>query len=243
MFLTLALVAGFHTRRTARCANDHADGSGRETLPQQAQLFEPAEPYQSGYLDVSDLHSIHYALCGNPAGKTVFVLHGGPGFGCYPRLTQYFDPAKFRIVLHDQRGAGQSRPAGELRENTTWHLVEDIERLRRHLKIEDKILIFGGSWGSTLALAYAEKHPDRVAGMALRGIWTGTRTELDNTFGNLTQHFFPDALERITTAMPTGKDFTPQTLNAVFTGDDAAVQQETVTAWIQYGVKIGKLHA
>ncbi|MBU0616259.1 MAG: alpha/beta fold hydrolase, partial [Planctomycetes bacterium] len=132
------------------------------------ELFPVADPFRDGFLKVSQRHSIFYALFGNPNGKPVFVLHGGPGFGFYPRLMQYFNPEKFLIVLHDQRGAGRSRPPGELRENTTQDLVADIERLRNHLKIDGKILVFGGSWGSALALAYAETHPEHVSGMVIR---------------------------------------------------------------------------
>ena len=127
--------------------------SGKET--EADGLFPVSPSIVTGHLKVSDLHEIWYSVHGNPNGIPVFVLHGGPGVGCYPRLVQYFDPTKFAIVVHDQRGAGQSLPAGEIRENTTQDLVEDIERLRKRLKIDEKILVFGGSWGSTLALAYA----------------------------------------------------------------------------------------
>lgn len=209
------------------------------------ELFPQAEPFDSGYLKVSKLHEIHYALHGNPKGKPVFVLHGGPGFGCYPRLPQYFNPEKFLIILHDQRGAGRSKPAGELRENTTQDLVADIERLRKHLKIDGKNLVFGGSWGSTLALTYAETHPERVSGMVLRGVWTGTAAELENGYGG--QHvrqFFPEAVARMEAALPPGSGgFNPQVLLKIFTGDDQALMQRVAEAWVQYGTKIGELHA
>jgi proline iminopeptidase len=128
---------------------------------------------------VSDIHEIYFELCGNPKGKPVFVIHGGPGIGCSPYMRQFFNPEKFLIVLHDQRGAGKSRPNAEIRENTTQNLVEDIEQLRQKLGLE-KIILFGGSWGSTLSLAYAEKYPENVSGMVLRGIWFGSKEESDN---------------------------------------------------------------
>ncbi len=209
------------------------------------ELFPVAKPFDSGYLEVGKIHKINYYLFGNPKGKPVFVLHGGPGFGCYPRLTQYFNPEKFLIVLHDQRGAGRSRPAGELRENTTQHLVADIERLRNHLKIDGKIFVFGGSWGSTLALAYAEAHPEQVSGMVLRGVWTGTQAEIENGYGGQTvRHFFPDAVADMEAAMPPSSGgFTPEALHKIFTGDDDALIRKVGGAWIRYAILTGKLHA
>ncbi len=133
-------------------------------------LYPPIEPYDAGSLPVSPLHTLYYEQCGNPRGKPVVFLHGGPGAGCNAKCRQFFDPAAYRIVLFDQRGCGRSTPHAELRENTTWDLVADIERLREHLKIE-RWQVFGGSWGSTLALAYAETHPERVSELVLRGIF------------------------------------------------------------------------
>jgi len=123
-------------------------------------FYPPIEPFDSGYLQVSKLHRIHYEVCGNPKGKPIVFLHGGPGGGKDPNQRRYFNPKKWKIVLFDQRGCGLSQPFSELRENTTWDLVGDIEKLRRHLAIE-RWVVFGGSWGSTLALAYAQKHPER----------------------------------------------------------------------------------
>jgi proline iminopeptidase len=207
-------------------------------------LFPPAQPRSFEYLDVGDHHEICYAVTGNPDGKPVFVLHGGPGYGCYPRLTQYFDPTKWRMILHDQRGSGRSRPPGEIRHNTTQHLVADIERLRKHLKIEGRIYVFGGSWGSTLALAYCETHPDQIAGIVLRGIFTGSDDEAKNVFGKgAARQFFPDAVARLEAELPPGMRFTPETLLEVFTrGDDATVRRVT-EAWIRFAIKTGKLHA
>src|SRR5882672_10726629 len=132
-------------------------------------LYPAIEPFRHGYLRVSDVHEIYYEECGNPAGKPAVFLHGGPGAGSDKRARQFFDPQHYRIVVFDQRGCGRSRPSASLVENTTWHLVADIERLRKHLGIE-RWLVFGGSWGSTLALAYAEANPERVSEIVLRGI-------------------------------------------------------------------------
>jgi proline iminopeptidase len=199
---------------------------------------------QSGFLAVDPPHEIHYQVHGNPAGKPVFVLHGGPGVGCYPRLAQYFDPAQYMIVLHDQRGAGRSRPAGHLEGNTTQALVEDIERLRRHLGIEGRIFVFGGSWGSTLALAYAETHPERVQGMVLRGIFTARAAETKHVFGDgAAQLFFPEAVARLHDALPPGTQFTPASLLRLFTTGSDRDTRAAATAWIRYAIKTGQLHA
>jgi proline iminopeptidase len=133
-------------------------------------LYPPIEPFDSGWLKVSTDHEIYYEQSGNPNGAPAVFLHGGPGGGLIPEYRTFFDPEKYHVVLFDQRGAGKSRPHAHLEENTTWHLVEDIERLRTHFGIE-KWLVFGGSWGSTLALAYAQTHPERVWAIVLRGIF------------------------------------------------------------------------
>ncbi|MBU0640105.1 MAG: prolyl aminopeptidase [Planctomycetes bacterium] len=215
-----------------------------QSTHQPAELFPPAQPFKTGQLKVGDLHTLNYYLFGNPQGKPLFALHGGPGFGCYPRLAQYFNPEKFFIILHDQRGAGRSQPAGELRENTTQHLVADIERLRQHLRIDGKILVFGGSWGSTLALAYAETHPEQVAGMIIRGVWTGTEVELENGFGGgCVRRFFPQAVADMEAALPPGSSFSPESLFKIFNGDDEAEIRRVAAAWIRYSVKVSQLHA
>lgn len=134
-------------------------------------LFPEIVPYRTGRLKVSDLHELYFEECGSPAGKPVVLLHGGPGGGINPIMRRYHDPRAYRIVLFDQRGCGRSTPHASLEENTTWHLVDDIERLRAHLGIE-RWQMFGGSWGSTLALAYAETYPERVTELVLRGIFT-----------------------------------------------------------------------
>jgi proline iminopeptidase len=212
---------------------------------QERELYPPMEPFEAGHFKVSDIHEIYYQVCGNPKGKPVIVLHGGPGFGCYPRLRQYFNPEKFMVVLHDQRGCARSRPAGELRENTTQELVADIERLREHLKIEGKALVFGGSWGSTLALTYAEAHPEHVSGMVLRGIFTGTAAELEHIYGNDgLRRYFPDAVDWVEAVMPAGSTgFDEQSLYRVFTSDDLALKQKVAEAWIRFAIKTEKMHA
>ncbi len=142
------------------------------------QLYPALKPYRQGHLRVSEVHEIYYEESGNPRGKPAVFLHGGPGAGTDARMRGFFDPKRYRIVLFDQRGCGKSRPHASLIDNTTWHLVEDIERLREHLGIA-KWLVFGGSWGSTLALAYAETHPQRVTELVLRGIFLLRRWELE----------------------------------------------------------------
>lgn len=146
-----------------------------------APLYRPIEPYSKGHLDVGDGHQIYYEQCGNSAGKPVVVLHGGPGSGCGPKMRQFFDPQAYRIVLFDQRGCGRSTPLGSLKDNSTFNLVGDIEKLRKHLRV-DRWQVFGGSWGSTLALAYAVTHPERVTELVLRGIFMGTQKETDWIF-------------------------------------------------------------
>lgn len=205
-------------------------------------LFPEIEPYDSGYLRVSEIHEIYYEQSGNPQGKPVFFLHGGPGGSAGPGARRYYDPKKFRIVLHDQRGAGRSRPFAELRENTTQNLAEDIERLRRHLKIEDKILIVGGSWGSTLALAYAEAHPERVAGMVLRGIYLGTPEEMESFYGHGVADFFPEVSERLWSQVPEMPGKTqPQRLLAQLESPDPEVRKKIARAWAAYETKVAFL--
>jgi proline iminopeptidase len=141
-------------------------------------LYPPIEPFGTGSLRVSPVHELYYEQCGNPEGQPVVFLHGGPGAGLEPEYRQFFDPATYRVVLFDQRGAGRSTPHASLEDNTTWHLVADIERLREHLGI-DRWLVFGGSWGSTLSLAYAQTHPSRVRALVLRGIFLCRQKEID----------------------------------------------------------------
>ena len=164
-------------------------------------LYPAIEPYNSGYLRVSDEHELYYEECGNPKGKPALFVHGGPGAGCDVRARRFFDPDAYRIVLFDQRGCGRSRPHASLVDNTTWHLVEDMEKLRNHLDI-DKWLVFGGSWGSTLALAYAQSHPQRVSELVLRGIFMLSQFELRWFYQEGASALFPDHSENYVAAIP-----------------------------------------
>ncbi|HUD42935.1 MAG TPA: prolyl aminopeptidase [Dokdonella sp.] len=164
-------------------------------------LYPEIEPYDSGFLQVSPLHRIYYEQCGNPHGRPVVFLHGGPGAGCSPKARRFFDPAHYRIVLFDQRGCGRSTPHAELTDNTTWHLVADIERLREHLGVT-RWQVFGGSWGSTLALAYAQTHPEHVSALVLRGIFMLRRWELEWFYQSGCDALYPDAWETYLAAIP-----------------------------------------
>ena len=157
----------------------------------RSELFPPIDPYQTGFLPVDDIHTLYWEQSGNPRGVPVLFLHGGPGAGASPTHRRFFDPGHYRIVVMDQRGAGRSTPLGEVRRNTTELLVEDAERLRRHLGIE-RWLLFGGSWGSTLALAYGQTHPERCLGLILRGIFLMRKTEID-WFLHSMRTIFPEA--------------------------------------------------
>jgi proline iminopeptidase len=156
-----------------------------------AHLYPQIEPFDQRLMDVGDGHKIYVEQCGTPQGLPVVVLHGGPGGGCSPTMRRYFDPASYRTVLFDQRGCGRSRPHASVEANTTWHLVRDIERIRENLGI-DRWIVFGGSWGATLALLYAQKHPERVAHLVLRGVFLMTRGELDWFYGGGAGAFWPD---------------------------------------------------
>lgn len=194
-------------------------------------LYPEIEPYDSGLLPVSGLHTLYYEQCGNPDGKPVVFLHGGPGGGCNPKCRRFFDPAAYRIVLFDQRGCGRSTPHAELRENTTWDLVADIERLREHLGI-DRWQVFGGSWGSTLALAYAETHPDRVTELVLRGIFMLRRKELEWFYQGGCDMIYPDAWETYLAAIPEVEH--GDLISAYhrrLTSDDPAVRLAAARAW------------
>lgn len=194
-------------------------------------LYPEISPYEHGLLEVGDGHRVYWELCGNPNGKPVVFLHGGPGGGCSPSQRRLFDPEKYRILLFDQRGCGRSTPHASLQANTTWHLVADIERLRAMLGVE-QWMVFGGSWGSTLALAYAETHPDRVSELILRGIFTLRRAELLWYYQDGASWLFPDKWERFLEPIPEAER---HDLMAAYrrrlTHADPAVQQEAAAAW------------
>ncbi len=196
-------------------------------------LYPPIEPYRHGMLAVDDLHTLYWEECGNPQGEPVLFLHGGPGGGLSPRHRRFFDPAHYRIVLFDQRGAGKSTPLGEVRANSTPLLVDDIERLRVMLGIE-RWLVFGGSWGSTLALAYGEAHPERCLGFVLRGIFLCTAAEID-WFLNGMRWFFPEAHAQFVAPIPPAErgELLQAYARRLF-GDDPAVSLAAARAWSRY---------
>lgn len=204
----------------------------------RTQLWPEIEPFQKDYLQVSELHKIYYEICGNPTGNPVFVLHGGPGGSCTPYYRRFFDPESFLIVLHDQRGAGKSKPQFEIKENTTQNLVADIEKLRLHLKL-DKIILFGGSWGSTLALAYAETYPDNVNGMVLRGIFTATKREIAHFYSGGTENFFPETYEQLKKIY--GEDPTPKIIFESLQEGDRSNRMKYAEAWTGYEIKLSEL--
>ncbi len=204
-------------------------------------LWPEIEPFQTDYLEVSDIHQIYYELCGNPHGKPVFVLHGGPGAACSPGMRRFFNPDTFLVVLHDQRGAGRSRPYGEIRQNTTQNLVEDIEQLRKHLRLQ-KIIVFGGSWGATLGLAYAETYPDNVSGMVLRGVFTATQEEIDHYYHGGVRKFFPETYDRLIAALPEpDKRPLPNYLLNLIHSEDSTESVKYSKAWGRYEGKIAML--
>jgi proline iminopeptidase len=175
---------------------------GGFTSPLSAQgIYPPIEPYASGYLNVDSDHALYWETCGNPQGLPALFLHGGPGGGCSPNSRRFFDPARYRIILFDQRGCGRSTPAGSLVSNTTGHLLGDIEELRRTLHVEHWLL-FGGSWGATLALAYAQQYSDRVRAIVLRAVFTARQSELDWLYRGGAAHFFPEAWARFAAHIP-----------------------------------------
>jgi proline iminopeptidase len=206
-------------------------------------LFPEIEPYRTGRLAVSALHEIHFEECGNPAGKPVLMVHGGPGGGANATMRRYHDPARYRIILFDQRGCGRSTPYASLQENTTWHLVADMEMLRDHLGIE-RWQICGGSWGSTLGLAYAQTHPHRVSEMILRGIFTLRRAELQWFYQEGCSWIFPDAFEAYRKPIPPEeRGDMIAAYHKRLTGDDKAAQMEAARAWsIWEGATLSLLH-
>ena len=196
-------------------------------------LYPPVKTYHTGFLRVSEIHEIYYEESGNPKGKPVVFVHGGPGGGTDPKMRCFFDPKRYRIILFDQRGCGKSRPHASLVDNTTWHLVDDMERLREHLGIVSW-LVFGGSWGSTLALAYAETHPLRVTELVLRGIFLLRRWEIEWFYQNRggAGALFPDLWERYVEPIPESER--GDMIGAYYkrlTSDDPKVLAEAAQAW------------
>ncbi len=193
--------------------------------------YPPIEPFGTGYLAVGDGHEMYYEQSGNPSGKPALFVHGGPGGGGDVNARRFFDPARYRIVVFDQRGSGRSRPHASLEANTTWNLVADMERLRRHLKLE-RWQVFGGSWGSTLALAYAEAHPGSVSELVLRGIFLLRSVELTWFYQYGASLVFPEQWQKFVAPIPPAER---HDLLGAFHGrllsDDAAVRLEAARAW------------
>ncbi|GAB3113748.1 prolyl aminopeptidase [Streptomyces calidiresistens] len=195
----------------------------------------PVEPYDGGLLDVGDGQRVHWETHGNPDGAPALVVHGGPGSGCAPRMLRPFDPHRYRVILFDQRGCGRSLPhasdpATGLEHNTTHHLIADMERLREHLGVERWVL-FGGSWGSTLILAYAQRHPDRVAGIVIAGVTTTRHSEIDWLYRG-TARFFPDRWERFLAPLPpTDREDPVAGYARLMNHPDAEVREHAAREW------------
>lgn len=195
------------------------------------QLYPAIRPDTSGRLDVGDGHQLHFETCGRADAPPVVVLHGGPGGGVSPALRRFFDPDRWRIVLFDQRGAGRSTPHASLTANTTWDLVADVERLRNHLGI-DAWALFGGSWGSTLALAYAQTHPEHVLGLFLRGVFLGTQSEFDWFYGGGAGALLPEAWERFLAPLNDDERSAPiAAYHTRLTHDDPETRRPAALAW------------
>ena len=203
------------------------------TQTERRGLYPPIEPFRTGFLRVSSVHEIYFEESGNPDGKPAVFLHGGPGGGTDPKMRTFFDPKVYRIVLFDQRGCGRSRPHANLVDNTTWHLVEDMEKLREHLGIK-RWLVFGGSWGSTLALAYAETHPDQVTELVLRGIFLLRKWEIDWFYQRPdgAGALFPDLWEKYVATIPEAER--SDMVRAYYrrlTSDDPQTMRQAAKTW------------
>jgi len=197
-------------------------------------LYPEAEPFDFGWLKTDGPHEVYYEACGNPQGKAAVVLHGGPGGAINPTMRRFFDPKRWNVTLFDQRGCGRSRPNASLDDNTTWTLIDDIERLRVSRGVE-KWTVFGGSWGATLALAYAIKHPDRVEALILRGVFLLTQRELNWFYQDGCSMLFPDAWERFVRPIPL--DERSDMVGAYhkrLTDPDRQVRAEAASAWSQW---------
>ncbi|MGV6839952.1 MAG: prolyl aminopeptidase [Planktomarina sp.] len=194
-------------------------------------LYPHIDPFDSQMIDVGDGHVLYVEQCGNPNGQPVVVLHGGPGGGCSPWMRRFFDPSHYRVILFDQRGCGRSRPYASVEANTTWHLLQDIEHIRRHLRI-DRWMVFGGSWGATLALIYAQNHPEHVKHMILRGVFLGTQAELDWFYGGGVGQFWPEPWAKFANMIPKDEqtDFIEAYGKRLFSGD-MRVELQYAQAW------------
>ena len=206
-------------------------------------LYPPIDPFDQQMLEVGDGHKVYVEQCGNPKGIPVVVLHGGPGGGCSPAMRRYFDPDKYRVVLFDQRGCGRSRPHASVAHNTTWHLVDDIEHIRKTLGISEWV-VFGGSWGATLALIYAETHPDHVAHIVLRGVFLATQSELDWFYGGGAGRFWPDVWQKFVQPIPEEErgDLIKAYHRRLFCGD-LMVETRAARAWAAWENALASFHS
>ena len=197
------------------------------------KLFPPIEPYHTGFIKKGK-HEIYYEQCGNPKGKPAIFLHGGPGGGCGSFSRRFFNPKKYRIILFDQRGCGRSKPHTCLEDNTTWHLIEDIESIRERLDIK-KWLVFGGSWGSTLAIAYAQKHPKNVSQMVLRGIFMLRTKELQWFYQYGASEMYPEAWQGFLKEIPENeRGDLIESYRKIFYGDDEEKKLSAAKAWSKW---------
>ena len=205
------------------------------------QLYPEITPYQTGFLKVDEEHTLYWEESGSPKGQSVIFLHGGPGSGTEPFNRRFFDPSAYRIILMDQRGCGKSKPFASLHNNTTWHLVEDIEKLRKHLKI-DRWVVFGGSWGSSLALAYAILFPEKVKALILRGIFLCRKEEILWLYQRGAHYIFPDAWEHFIEpiALDERKDFIKAYYRQL-TSEDRSVRMRAAKAWSGWEASVAKL--
>ena len=204
-------------------------------------FYPEIQPFKTDMLKVSDLHTIYVEQCGNPKGRPVVFLHGGPGGGVSPDHRRFFDPKHYHIILFDQRGSGKSTPAAELRENSTWELVKDIETIREHVGVKDWI-VFGGSWGSTLALAYAETHPERVKGLILRGIFLCRPSEIKWFYQFGASEIFPDVWQTYHDHIPAAErnDFVSAYYKRL-TSDDSNVRLTAAKIWSKWEAATSRL--
>ncbi|MFT7592862.1 MAG: proline iminopeptidase [Paracoccaceae bacterium] len=206
-------------------------------------LYPPIEPFDQRIIDVGQGHKIYMEQCGNPTGIPVIILHGGPGGGCSPAMRRYFDPKVYRVILFDQRGCGRSRPYASVTDNTTWHLVEDIEKIRNQLEI-DTWMVFGGSWGATLALIYAQTHPERTSYLILRGVFLMTKSEIDWFYGGGAGKFWPETWARFVAPIPDCErdDMVAAYHRRLFSGD---LREETRfgRAWSAWENALASIHS
>jgi proline iminopeptidase len=203
-------------------------------MAERRTLYPSIEPFETGMLDVGDGHTLYWERCGTKGAKPVVFLHGGPGSGCSPAHRRQFDPAKYDILLFDQRGCGRSTPHASLEANTTWHLVDDVERLRALMGV-DAWMVFGGSWGSTLSLAYAQTHPERVTELVLRGIFLFDEYEIDWLYQEGASSLYPDGWEEFVSIIPQEeRGDLVEAYRKRLIGHDTAVQLEAAKAWSKW---------